>query len=61
MTEPLLLKIPEAAQLLNISIRHLRSLIAGGGIKTVRIGRNMFIERKVIDKLIAAGGVEWAK
>jgi excisionase family DNA binding protein len=53
---PRLLRVDEAAELLTISGRHLRGLIARGEVNVVRLGRCVRIPRAEVDRLCAGGG-----
>ena len=46
-----LLSVPEAAQLLGVSARHLWRLIDSKEVLTVRLGRRVMVPRKALEKL----------
>jgi excisionase family DNA binding protein len=53
----LLVTVQEAAELLHVSVRYVRSLMARGKIPVVRLGRRTLIRRSDLDALIARGGL----
>lgn len=53
--EPRLFDVATVAGLLGVSIRFVRSLVAGGQLRVVRLGRRTLVPREEIDR-IAAGG-----
>jgi excisionase family DNA binding protein len=54
---PLLLRVPEAAELLRISRSTLYQLIARGEVSIVRIGRTVRVSRRELERLAGAGVV----
>ncbi len=61
----LVLQLPEAAELLGVSTRTLRTQLAAGKIPTVRIGRRVGVLVKDLDRFIAEnrrdGRAEWRR
>ncbi len=49
-----LLPVPEAARLLRVSPRYLRTLVSRGDLPVVRLGRRVLIARSDLDVLVAA-------
>ncbi|MHB1772283.1 MAG: helix-turn-helix domain-containing protein [Acidimicrobiales bacterium] len=49
-----LLPVPEAARLLRVSPRYLRTLVSRGDLPVVRLGRRVLIARSDLDALVAA-------
>jgi excisionase family DNA binding protein len=56
-TISLLLTVNEAADLLHLSVRYVRILMARGEIPVVRLGRRTLIRRTDLDALVAGGGL----
>jgi excisionase family DNA binding protein len=52
--EPLLLRVPEAARLLNVSPRHIDTLAEQGQLEKIRLGDAVRITRTSVLKLAAA-------
>lgn len=52
MTEPLLLRPPEAAQFAGIGRHHMYELIRTGELAVIRRGRSMYVSRKAIEEWI---------
>lgn len=50
--EPLLLSIPEAAQLLGIGRSKTYELVATGELATVRIGRSVRVPRTAVEEFV---------
>ena len=54
LIEPLLLKVREAARMLNVSERHVDNLAADGKLEKVHLGDAVRITRTSVKKLAAA-------
>ncbi|MGB8294778.1 MAG: helix-turn-helix domain-containing protein [Polyangia bacterium] len=52
-----LLSVPEAADMLAVSTRYIRVLLARGAIPVVRLGRRTLVRRTDVDAIIARGGL----
>lgn len=55
---PLLLRLPDAAEQLGISVSLLRRLIVAQRIPVVRIGRRVLVAQRTLEEL-ADDGVDW--
>lgn len=52
---PRLMSIEDAAHLLAVSERHLRTLSRRGHLRLVALGRRRLVERSEVDRIIAEG------
>jgi excisionase family DNA binding protein len=50
-----LLSIEETAHALNVSNRHLRTLILRGEVRSVRLGRRVLVPREEVDRVATDG------
>ena len=50
--------VAEVAELLRVSQRTVRRLIAGGALSVVRVGKSIRIERRVVKEFVTRGGVQ---
>lgn len=48
--------VAEVAELLRVSERTVRRLIARGALRAVRVGRSIRIDGRVIEAVVASGG-----
>jgi excisionase family DNA binding protein len=52
-----LMPVPEAAEMLSVSVRFVRTLIQRRAIPVVRLGRRVLVRRTDVDKIVAKGGL----
>lgn len=55
-TESLVLNVPEAGKLLNLSRATAYSLVAQGVIPSIRCGKRLLVPRKALAELLASAG-----
>ena len=55
-----LLDVNEAAMMLHVSVRYVRSLLGRGKLPVVRLGRRTLVRRADVEAIIARGGLEAA-
>ena len=52
-----LLDVWETAEMLHVSVRYVRALVARGTLPVVRLGRRTLVRRTDIEKIIDQGGL----
>ena len=55
-----LLDVRETAEMLHVSVRYVRTLVARGVLPVVRLGRRTLVRRTDIEKIIDEGGLSMA-